>query len=74
MPGTKLDQLYIKKLLQDLRGSRFPWFQKFLRGRYYFTREETLAILKLMTGQDFGYDVKAWRKWFDENPDTKLKH
>jgi hypothetical protein len=28
-----------------------------------------LKILKQETGEDFGYDVKTWRKWFSDHPE-----
>jgi hypothetical protein len=30
----------------------------------YRSREEAYEELKQETGQDFGYDVKAWKQWF----------
>jgi hypothetical protein len=36
----------------------------------YRTKEEAYQELKHLTGQDFGYDIAAWEKWFRnaENP------
>ncbi|GEM_PF-2323811 len=31
------------------------------------TPEEAYMSLKGLTGQDFGYDARAWKKWFAEN-------
>jgi hypothetical protein len=67
VPRTELQQIIIKRTLKDLQGHWFRW------SRYQLTKEQALKVLQRMTGQDFGYDVKAWRKWFDENPDTELK-
>lgn len=35
----------------------------------YRTREDAYMELKHYTGQDFGYDVVAWRQWFKESED-----
>ena len=37
------------------------------QGRSYLTKEQAYKTLKAETGQDFGYDVDAWRKWLKEN-------
>jgi hypothetical protein len=72
MPRTKLSQLHIKHLLHVLSGSWFRnWF--LYRDRYWLTKEKALQILKYETHQDFGYDVKAWRKWFDDNTDFEFQ-
>lgn len=31
-------------------------------------QEAALNYLKYSTGQDFGYDVKAWEAWLEEHP------
>lgn len=31
------------------------------------SEEEALMQLILQTGEDFGYDVAAWKQWFDAN-------
>ncbi len=31
--------------------------------REYLTREQAYTLLKEKTGQDFGYHVRAWKKW-----------
>jgi uncharacterized membrane protein YkvA (DUF1232 family) len=71
VPKTKLTQLQIGHLLRALSGS---WFRAWWRwgDRYWLTKEQALKILKFKTRQDFGYDVKAWRKWFDDNPDFEF--
>jgi len=69
MSKTKKAQKHIQKLLHALSGSWFQW-----RDRYYLTKEQALVLLKDYTGQDFGYDVEAWRRWFDENPDFEFKN
>jgi hypothetical protein len=33
----------------------------------YCSREQAYEWLKENTGQDFGYDVEAWKQWFKEN-------
>ena len=33
----------------------------------YRTREEAYETLKWVTGEDFGYDIEAWERWFSEN-------
>lgn len=34
----------------------------------YMPKELALQALRNATGQDFGYDRRAWEKWLDENP------
>jgi hypothetical protein len=72
MPRSKVDQLQIKNLLHVLSGS---WFRNWFRygDRYWLTKEKSLVILKSSARQDFGYDVKAWRKWFDDHPDFEFE-
>ena len=36
-------------------------------GRAYLPPEIALQQLKDVTGQDFGYDAKAWRQWLRSN-------
>ena len=37
-------------------------------------RDVAYARLKLITGEDFGYDARAWRRWFKRNDaQTALK-
>lgn len=52
-----------------------PWLRNwFMRGScYWLTRERALAALVRYTGQNFGYDVKRWRRWMRENPEFKIK-
>ena len=52
----------VQKLLSNLE-QKFP--EHF--GRLYMPKEKAYERLKQETGQDFGYDVEAWRKWFREN-------
>jgi hypothetical protein len=33
----------------------------------YFERSVALSTLRNITGQDYGYNVDAWRKWINEN-------
>lgn len=47
-------------LIGNLRGG----FQKSFPA--YRTPEQAYKELKHYTGQDFGYDVEAWEKWFSE--------
>jgi hypothetical protein len=47
------------------------------RSRYArkLSREDAYEGLKKITGQDFGYDVKAWREWIKRHMtlDGRLK-
>lgn len=36
--------------------------------REYRTRAEAMALLKRLTGQDFGEDIGRWEKWVKQNP------
>jgi hypothetical protein len=38
----------------------------------YWSRDLAHRELKEMTGQDFGYDVAAWKRWF-KDPKSKKK-
>jgi hypothetical protein len=38
----------------------------------YFDKSIALRTLKNITGQDFGYDVGAWRKWINEHRPNEL--
>jgi hypothetical protein len=67
MPRSKEERMLIKMLLRELKGYWFKW------SRYQLPKEHAHNRLKRLTGQDFGYDVKAWRRWFDENPDVELR-
>jgi len=49
-------------LLLNLEGKVIPRTR-----RDYLPREKAYEMLKKDTGQDFGYDVKAWKKWLEEN-------
>jgi hypothetical protein len=37
----------------------------------YRSPEQAYKELKHLTGQDFGYDIDAWREWF-ENADDRF--
>lgn len=50
-------ELLLANLIQSLRSGDVG----------YMSREDAYARLKKETGQDFGFDVKAWRKWLREN-------
>lgn len=39
---------------------------------HYLTREQAYQALKNMSGEDFGYDVKAWRKWLRAHHKQRL--
>jgi N6-adenosine-specific RNA methylase IME4 len=39
----------------------------------YCLSEQAHSELKGMTGQDFGYDVKAWKQWFKDQKSKKKK-
>jgi hypothetical protein len=38
----------------------------------YFDKNTALRILQNITGQDFGYDIEAWRTWINENRPNEL--
>jgi hypothetical protein len=40
---------------------------------YFIPKAEALAHLKDATGQDFGFDVQAWKTWLREQRGTKRK-
>ena len=45
--------------------------------RGYMPKEQASELLKQYAGQDFGYDVKAWKKWMrDERKNGRdpLRH
>jgi hypothetical protein len=52
-----------------MRTSPFVLFLKNIEGKfpqdslYIIPREEALAELKKMTGEDFGYNAERWRAW-----------
>jgi hypothetical protein len=56
MTRLTLGKLYLANLQERLPG-----------GRGHMTKEQAYEALKQYTGQDFGYDIKAWRKWLREN-------
>ena len=39
----------------------------------YCTKEEAYEGLKKRTGQDFGYDIRAWRRWLSKNMTEEWK-
>jgi hypothetical protein len=39
----------------------------------YCSRDLAHRELKEMTGQDFGYDVAAWKRWFKDQKSKKKK-
>jgi hypothetical protein len=47
-------------LLLNLQGKLLP------ARREHLTKEQALAQLRERTGQDFGYDVDAWKRWLKE--------
>jgi hypothetical protein len=58
-----MTRLYpFKGLILNPEG-KIPVSQK----RLYLPRETAFNRLKQLTGQDFGYDAEAWKKWFKEN-------
>lgn len=59
-------RLTAKQILLRNLQQRIPQQHK----RLYMTREEAYEMLKERTGQDFGYDVDAWKKWLKANPKT----
>lgn len=38
------------------------------RGGLNMTKDDAIARLKRMTGQDFGMDIDAWRRWGRSHP------
>ncbi len=48
--------------LKNLKGEIPPE-----RRREYVSPERALELLKLWTGQDFGFDVAKWEKWISEH-------
>jgi hypothetical protein len=53
---------YYEILLASLAGD-YPQFS----GMVSISPEEAYQLLQQRTGQDFGFDIKAWEKWLDEN-------
>jgi hypothetical protein len=35
--------------------------------REYMPSDKALELLKSLTGQDFGDDIEAWKKWLKDN-------
>jgi len=59
----------LQGLLLNLEGKIPPQ-----RRREYLPKEEARKQLVALTGQDFGYDVPAWRAWLRKGgpaPDAK---
>jgi len=54
-------------LLDNMQGLIHP-----AREHMYYTKEAALEKLRAMTGQDFGYDTKAWVAWLKANTKTIL--
>jgi len=57
---TGFDLIY--QLLSSLKGNPLRVAAKDIS-----TKEGAYEELKLLTQEDFGYDVDAWRKYFNEN-------
>jgi hypothetical protein len=41
--------------------------------REYLSKEQAYKRLKELTGQDLGYDVEKWGKWFKSNPNPLIR-
>lgn len=52
---------YTQMLLLNLQGKIAP------NRREHRTKEQALEALRELTGQDFGDDVEAWRRWIREH-------
>jgi len=57
--------------LGDLRATE-PLIHA-LMDRFSLLRSRTADALKKITGKDFGYDLKKWQKWWEENKARFLK-
>lgn len=57
--------LPITLFLMNLKGDIRPGT------REYRTPERALEALKQMTGEDFGYDVQAWKQWLRSDEGRK---
>jgi len=43
------------------------------RRREYLPKEKALELLRKWSGQDFGYDVEAWKAWVRKHrPEEKV--
>jgi hypothetical protein len=58
MSRLALFEIYLGNLKQEI--------PKEMR-RQDATREQAYEALKRATGQDFGYDAKAWEQWLKQN-------
>ena len=54
---------YHQILVKNLEGTIRPD-----QVRVFMTKEQALAELRQLTGQDFGNDVDAWKKWLGRSP------
>ena len=48
----------VERLLKNLKQEIPPYMR-----REYLTRETAYEKLKIMTGQDFGFDAVKWESW-----------
>lgn len=60
----------IELLIQALDDLR-PFY---LADSIRMPKEEVYEFLQKLTGQDFGYDQEAWRKWYRENKYTMRRN
>lgn len=60
MSRLTLPQIYLMNLAR-----RTPFTGT---SRIHTSREQAYAELKVLTGQDFGYDVAKWRAWLKIHP------
>jgi hypothetical protein len=52
---------YTRGLLMNIAG------EIRVGARAYLPKEKALEMLKLYTGQNFGYDIVAWKQWLKDN-------
>jgi hypothetical protein len=57
MPQLKPYEWLLTNLRQELPDGR----------EGYLSKEVAYRKLKQWTGQDFGYDIRAWEKWLKKN-------
>ena len=61
-PSVSMSRMLpVRGFLLNLEGKIAPG------KREYLPREEAHRLLKVLTGQDFGYDTKAWRAWLAQH-------
>jgi hypothetical protein len=58
MTRLTLEQLLLVNLAENMPGP-MAWG--------YMPKEDAYTMLKQLTGQDFGYDMTAWKAWLRKN-------